>query len=108
MVKEAVAGVAVKKAEAETTGAMTFWDRMEFNRFGIIPIVLLLIGCIGGIAAGFGAFADLLRISLVAFPTIISLALILAVSPMRVIFYSAAIAIICDVIAILIGYSTQF
>ena len=90
------------------TAAGTFWERMEFNRFGIIPIVLLLIGCIGGIAAGFGAFADLLRISLVAFPTIISLALVLAVSPMRVIFYSAGLAIACDIIAIALGYPQVF
>lgn len=101
----------VKNATLEVTNktsAGTFWDRMEFNRFGIMPIILLLIGCIGGIAAGFGAFADLLRISLVAFPTIISLALILAVSPMRVIFYSAALAIACDLIAIVIGYPQMF
>ena len=93
---------------SQGSAAPTFWQTMEFNRFGIMPIVLLLIGCIGGIAAGFGAFNDLLRISLVAFPTIISLALILAVSPMRVIFFSAAIAIVCDMIAIAIGYPMNF
>ena len=108
-VKNTTIDVTGKTAQGKTTSTrMGFWESMEFNRFGIIPVVLLLIGCIGGIAAGFGAFADLLRISLIAFPTIISLALILAVSPMRVIFYSAAIAIVCDVIAIAIGYPTHF
>lgn len=94
---------AVTISSTKTAVKTGFWESMEWNRFGIIPIVLLLIGCVGGIAAGFGAFNDLLRISLVAFPTIISLALVLAVSPMRVIFFSAAVALVCDIIAILIG-----
>ena len=103
--KNPATAIAQTAPEKEATG---FWATMEFNRFGILPILLLIIGCVGGIAAGFGAFDDLLRISLVAFPTIISLALVLAVAPMRVVFFSAAVALICDVIALAIGYPQVF
>jgi hypothetical protein len=72
------------------------WNAMEFSRFGIISILVVLIGCIGGIAASFGAGDNLLKLAMIAFPSIISLALILAVAPMRVIFYMALIAFTMD------------
>ncbi len=86
-----------------TTHTSGFWNTMEFNRFGIIPILLLIIGCIGGIAAGFGAFGNMLTLSLIVFPTIICLALILAVAPMRAIMFSVGIALLCDVLALVVG-----
>lgn len=78
--------------------ASNLWKNAEFNRFGIIAILVLVIGCAGGIAAAFGAQADALKIGLVAFPSIITLALILAVAPMRAIFFASAIAFILDIV----------
>lgn len=74
----------------------TFWKDAEFNRFGIIPVLLLLVACTGGFAASFGAGDNAFRIGMVAFPSIVALSLMLAVAPMRLIFWSSAIAIILD------------
>lgn len=86
---------------SETRSLSTLWKNMEFNRFGIIAILVVILGCLGGLAASFGAADNLLKLSMVAFPTIISLALVLAVAPMRVIVYVSAIALILDVLVII-------
>jgi len=79
----------------------TFWKDAEFNRFGIISMLILIIGCVGGFAASFGAKGDVLKLALVAFPTIISLALILAVAPMKAIIYLCSVAVILDIIVLI-------
>ena len=86
---------------AETTiinSNTEFWKNAEFNRFGIIPLLLVIIGCIGGIAVAFGAQGDAILIGAVAFPTMIALSLILAVAPMRAIFIACTITIIIDLL----------
>ena len=78
-----------------------FWGNVEFNRFGIISMLILFIGCIGGFAASFGAHGDIIKLAMIVFPTIIALALILAVAPMRLIIYLSTIAIILDLIVLI-------
>ena len=81
-----------------STGSMSkFWENAEFNRFGIISMAILFIGCIGGFAASFGANGDFIKLGMIVFPTIIALALILAVSPMKLIIYVCSLAILMDV-----------
>lgn len=77
-----------------------FWKKAEFNRFGIIPVLLLFVGCIGGLAASYGAGESTIRLAMVAFPSIIALALILAVAPMRLVLVSSIIAILLDLIVL--------
>jgi hypothetical protein len=89
------------KTKNQTTTHSSFWDSLEFNRFGIMPIVLLIIGCVGGIAASFGAGTDVIKLSVIAFPTIIALAFMLAVAPMRVIIWTSAIAVVLDLLVII-------
>ncbi len=79
-------------------GTAAFWESLEFNRFGIISVLVVIIGCSGGIAASFGAGDSILKLAMIAFPSIISLALILAVAPMRAICYVALLAIVCDLL----------
>lgn len=74
--------------------AAAFWQRAEANRFGIMPMLLVIVACMGGIAAAFGAKDDVLKIGIVAFPTIIMLAFMLAVAPMRLIIWSAIAALL--------------
>ncbi len=85
-------------ARVTSTGSTTFWDSLEFNRFGIISILVVIIGCSGGIAASFAAGDSLVKLAMIAFPSIISLALILAVAPMRIIFYMTLLAITLDLL----------
>src|SRR4051812_645009 len=77
------------------------WDNLETNRFGIIPIVLTLIACIGGVAAAFGTHYDAFQIAVIAFPTVICLSMVLSVSPMKWIIYSGVMAILFDLLVFL-------
>lgn len=77
------------------------WATLEANRFGIIANLLLIIGCLGGISASYGADYDTLQLSLIVFPTILSLALILAVAPMKSIVSLSGIAVILDLLVLI-------
>jgi hypothetical protein len=95
-------GIASKKTEKKEKAVSPIWQQAETRRFAIISMLLTVLGCIGGIAAAFGAHGDPFRLSLVAFPTIIALALTLAVAPMRLIIYVSAIAISLDLVVLFI------
>jgi len=84
------------KTQTQSQTQSKFWEMAEFNRFGIISMILLFVGCIGGFAASFGAETDVIKLGAVVFPTIFTLAFILSVSPMKLIIYSAAFALIVD------------
>ena len=74
-----------------------FWHKVENNRFGIIPMLLVLIGCIGGLAAAFGAHDNIFKLGLVAFPTIVAASLVIGLAPMKAVLYVSAIAIVIDI-----------
>jgi hypothetical protein len=76
-------------------------EKAEFNRFGIISIVLTVVGCLGGIAVGMGAIESYFTLTLVVVPTMATLSLLIAVAPMRSILIAGAISLIVDVIMIL-------
>jgi hypothetical protein len=82
---------------AENTG---IYKGSEFNRFGLISLVILIIGCLGGIAVGLGAIESILSLSLILIPTMLTLSLLLSVSPMKWIINSASVCVIIDVIMI--------
>jgi hypothetical protein len=88
----------VKKQEHASPGK--FWDMMEFSRFGAIAMIVIIIGCLGGIAASFGAGDNIFKLAMVAFPTIIALAMVLAVAPMRLIVYVSIIALLLDLMVL--------
>jgi hypothetical protein len=73
----------------------------EFNRFGLICVILTVVGCLGGIAVGLGAINNVVLLSAVIIPTMATLSLLLAVSPMRWIMAAALIAVSLDLILIL-------
>lgn len=77
-----------------------FYDH-NTNRYGIISILLLIVGCGGGIAVGTGALDSVVQLVLLVLPTMIALSMILAVAPMRAIIYSSLVAILIDVLVIL-------
>lgn len=73
----------------------------EFNRFGLIFVILTIVGCIGGIAVGLGAVNSTFLLSLIVVPTMTTLSLLLAVSPMKWILGMATISVAIDVLIIL-------
>ena len=65
-----------------------FWDKMfngtlELNRYAIISAVLLVVGCLGGLTVGYGAINHTWQLIVVVIPTMTTLSLLLAVSPLK-------------------------
>ncbi|MEN9399745.1 MAG: hypothetical protein RL632_846 [Bacteroidota bacterium] len=83
------------------TGMKGLIEKAEFNRFGIICVVLTIVGCLGGIAVGLGAIEHYFTLTLVVVPTMATLSLLIAVAPMRSILFAGAISLIVDVSMIL-------
>ena len=80
------------------TSPQTTIQNLEFNRFGIISMVLLIVGCLGGLTVGFGAVNEVWSLTLIVIPTMVTLSLLLAVSPMKYIMTAAVAAIVIDLL----------
>lgn len=75
------------------------WEHdAEFNRFGLISVVLLIVGCLGGITVGMGAINYTWALIAVVIPTMTTLSLLLAVAPMRYIIYATSVSVLIDII----------
>ena len=81
-------------------------QEIEFNRFGYIAAIILLIGCLGGIAVGVGAIQNTFSLILVVIPTMITLSLLLAVYPMKYIMKASLVCI--TIVVLMIAYYTIF
>lgn len=68
----------------------------EFNRFGLISVILLIVGCLGGLTVGLGAVQEVWALTIIVIPTMLTLSLLLAVAPMKLIIRSASVACIID------------
>lgn len=73
----------------------------EFNRFGLISIILLVVGCVGGVTVGLGAIKYTGTLILCVVPTMTTLSLLLAVAPMKWIWRSAMLSLAIDLILII-------
>lgn len=72
----------------------------EENRFGVISMILLVVGCVGGITVGLGAIQYIATLIIVVVPTMLTLSLLLAVAPMKWILASAAASVIIDTLLV--------
>ena len=91
----------------ETTSG--FWDKFfaggaEFNRYSIISGVLLVVGCLGGLTVGLGAIDHTYQLILVVIPTMTTLSMLLALSPIKQLLNAAVITVIIDLIILLINF----
>lgn len=94
-----ICSIKLKKMEANTQ--QTEWVKTtEFNRYGLITVILLLVGCMGGAAVGAGAINNTFALTLVTVPTMLTLSLLLAVASMKWIIRSAILAILIDLLMI--------
>lgn len=75
-------------------------ENLEFNRFGIISMVLLIVGCLGGLTVGFGAVKEVWSLTAVVIPTMVTLSLLIAVAPMKYIMTAAITAVCIDLLLI--------
>jgi len=79
-------------------------QEMYFNRYGVISVVLLIVGCLGGITVWAGAIESAFALSLVVVPTMTTLSLLLAVAPMKWILKLTYVSVGID-LALLIYYA---
>lgn len=87
--------------EIKTTGnAEDVFQNTEFNRFGLISAILLIVGCLGGLTIGMGAIEHVWMITLVIIPTMTTLSLLLAVAPMKYIITAGTVALLIDLLFI--------
>lgn len=77
-----------------------FMENSEFNRFGLISIILTIVGCLGGLTVGLGAIQYTGTLIAVVVPTMSTLSLLIAVAPMRYIYLSAAVSVAIDILLI--------
>lgn len=83
-----------------SSGEVILSGNTEFNRFGLICAVLLVVGCTGGLAVGLGAIESVVALIAVVIPTMITLSLLLAVAPMRYIMPVGLVATAINVLMI--------
>jgi hypothetical protein len=77
-------------------------ETLEFNRFGIISILLIVVACLGGIAAG-NVLDSTPAVVLVVLSCMAVEALILAVQPMKWIIMSSIFSVLLSISMILFG-----
>ncbi len=70
----------------------------NINRYGISAILLVFVGCLGGVVVGLGGIDSVFQLSILATTTMFTMAMILAVAPMKIIVWSGIIAIISDLL----------
>ena len=78
-----------------------FYKNLEFNRFGWISIILSIVGCLGGLTVGMGAIENTISLVIIVIPTMITLSLLLAVSPMKWILNAAMVSVSIDLILLM-------
>ena len=71
---------------------------LDANRHGLICVIILVIGCLGGITIGYRAIESVVALTLVVLPTMTTLSLLLAVAPMKWIIKMATVSVVIDLI----------
>ena len=71
-------------------------EDFETNRFGIAPMLLVAMACLGGIASGFAVKGAEWELMAVAVSTAMVEILIIALAPARMIFWFSVIAFLVD------------
>ena len=95
--------VAVAEAKTATANKLNeFWSNLEYNRFGLVPVLIVVVACIGGIAGAFAIQMSPIRLATVVLSTGLTEAFILGMLPMRTIFITAVISVLISMIAILV------
>ena len=73
-------------------------SEMKFNRFGWIAIILLAVGCLGGLTVGMGALQSTFALIVILIPTMMTLSFLLSVAPMKWIALSTLVTVSVDLL----------
>jgi hypothetical protein len=91
----------VKKEKKASTS--TFWEGIEYSRYGITPMLILLVVCLSGIAAA-TVGSSVGQLFTVALSTVLALAMIISIAPMKVIAAFSAVTLIIDLTLIVLYF----
>ncbi len=91
---------AIKKQKSNSAFSRLV-DYADTNRHGVIAMLLLLIGCLGGITVGMGGINHDFVLIMVIASTMLALSMILAVAPMKFIVGTSGVAAIIDIIVLI-------
>ena len=90
--------------KSDTLNWANIWKMAEYNRYGIISMLLLLIGCLGGAAAAFSHDLQMVALAGISFSSMTVLTLVMAVQPMKWIVKASAVALAIDAWVILVHF----
>lgn len=80
-----------------------FFGDIEFNRYGLIAVIILAVVCTASVAVGLGSMTNPVEIAFLIFPCVFTLSFILAVAPMKLIMYTASISLLISISLIIIN-----
>lgn len=80
------------------------WEYLDRNRFGLMVVLILVVGCMAGIAVGLGALTQVVSLSVLALTTMTALSMMLALAPIKILLYTSIIAVVTDIIIIIVNF----
>ena len=93
-------------AEEPKTG-IGFIDKIFFdaetNRYGICSMLLIAVGCLGGVGVGTGGLEYTAELIILAMTTMFALSMMLAVAPMKWVLYSSFISLVVSIVSIVVN-----
>ena len=91
------------KAKAVSVSKLDeFWSTLEYNRFGMVPVLIVVVACLGGIAAAFAIQVSPIRLATVVLSTGMTEAFILGMLPMRTVMITAVVSLVISALAIIL------
>jgi amino acid transporter len=91
-----------------TEAKTSIWGKLlgkelENNRFGIISVIVVFVGCLGGVTVGLGAAHHTWQLFLIVLSTMLTLSFLIAVAPVKQILNLAAISVVIDIVVLIIN-----
>ncbi|GAB5539697.1 MAG: hypothetical protein Salg2KO_18000 [Salibacteraceae bacterium] len=93
----------VDTSVSEKNWLQKFDEAAEFNRYAIMSIGFLIVGCLGGITAGFFGFDAIWKLAVVVAFSMFSVTMMLGLAPMKLVTRSILLAVVVDLLIIAIS-----
>ena len=88
----------VQKRTGKTINLTKFWEALEEGRFGFTPLLLVIATTLGGIAAACALGKSMIMLTAVVCSTGLVEALLIAIAPMKKVFWILVVAVIIDLL----------
>ncbi|HET7819087.1 MAG TPA: hypothetical protein VFL70_07240 [Bacteroidia bacterium] len=99
MIKSTATNISINDELSNATTVLTknkVWEELEAARFAVTPMLLIIMACIGGVAAAYAVQGNEVMLLATAVSTMFVEILIVALAPMQMICLASAIALIID------------